>query len=100
MMMMISTPTSGETRGRLVHDRFTSLDPKNGFDPDSQSRPGADGANGGEDAWHERGSVEGIVPDGQDLALGAEQHLLMRDKSAEPDPMHPDPVNLSAASAG
>ena len=100
MRMMISTPTSGEPRRRLVHDRFTSLDPKNGFDPDGQSRPGADGTNGGEHAWHERGSIERIVPDRQDLALGAEQYLLMRDQSAEPDTMHPDPINLGAASPG
>ena len=100
MRMMISTPTSGDTRRRLVHDRFTSLDPKNGFDPDGQSRPGADGANSGEHAWHEGGSIERIVPDRQDLALGAEQYLLMRDQSAEPDTMHSDPINLGAASPG
>jgi hypothetical protein len=41
--MMINTPTSGEVRRLLVHDRFTSSNPENGFDPDGQAGPGADG---------------------------------------------------------
>ena len=37
------------------------------------------------------------MPDGQGLAFGAEQHLLMRNQSAEPDTVHSDAVNLGAA---
>src|SRR4030095_14135908 len=92
---MISTATSGEPRRRWVHDRFTSSDPKNGLDSYGQARPATDGADSREHAWHEGHAVERIVPDSQGLALTAEQHLLMRDQSAEPDSMDADPVDLS-----
>src|SRR4029453_12630336 len=40
------------------------------------------------------------MADGQGLALGAEEHLLMRHESAKPDTMYPDPLDLGAASPG
>ena len=97
--MMINTTTSGEPRRRLVHDRFTSSDPKNGFDPDGQAGPGADGADCCEHAWHEGHPIERIMPDSQGFTLRAEEHLLMSNQSAEPETMDPDPVNLRTSSA-
>ena len=43
--------------------------------------------------------IERVVPDGQGLALGAEQHLLVGDQPAQPDAVHPDPVDVGAAGA-
>ena len=89
--------TSGEPRRRLVHDRFTSSDPKDGFDTDGQAGPGADGADCREHTWHEGHAVQRIMPDGQGLALRTEEHLLMGNQSAESDTMDPDPVNLGTS---
>ncbi len=47
----------------------------------------------------ERRAVEAVVPDGQRLALGAEQHLLVRDEPGEPDRVHRDAVDVGAAGA-
>ena len=38
------------------------------------------------------------MTDGQCLTFGPEQHLLMRDQTAQPDAMHPDPVDLGPSS--
>src|SRR4249920_1192152 len=97
--MTISTTTSGLPRRRLVQDRFTSSDPKNGFDPDGQAGPRADGANCREHAWHEGHPIERIMPDGQGLTLRTEKHLLMGNQAAEPETVDPDPVNLGTSSA-
>jgi len=38
------------------------------------------------------------MTDGQCLTVGPEQHLLMRDQTAQPDAMDPDPVDLGTSS--
>ena len=38
------------------------------------------------------------MTDGQCLTVGPEQHLLMRDQTAQPDAMDPDPVDLRTSS--
>ena len=83
----------------MTRDRFTSLDPKNGFDTDGQARPGADGPTAASTpGMNETLSSEscGMVK----VSLGAEQHLLMRNQSAEPDTMHSNAVNLGSAGPG
>src|SRR5215217_1378537 len=97
---MIKVATSGEARPRRGRGTVTSLDPKNGFDSHGESRPAADRSDCGDHAWHERGSIEGIMPDGQGFTFGAEQNLLMRDQTTQPDAMDPDAVNLGTPSPG
>ena len=49
---------------------------------------------------HERDPVQGVVPDGESLPLGAEQDLLVRDQTPQTHPVDPDPVDLRAAGSG
>ena len=64
--------------------------------------PGRDGTarTAGDHSGHEGGPVQGVVPDGEGLAVGAEQDLLVGDQPAQPHPVDPDPVDLRAAGSG
>ena len=52
-----------------------------------------------QDARHEAAVVQGVVADGQGLALAAEQDLLVGEEAAQPDRVHRDPVDVGAAGA-
>src|SRR6478672_1447309 len=94
MITMISTPISGVARPRRVRMRFTSSDPKDGFDPYGQPRPRTDRADCRDHSRHERQSIKRVVPDGQGFTLSAEQHLLMCNQTAQPDAVNPNTVDL------
>ncbi len=61
--------------------------------------PGAvdDAPDAEQDTGHERHPSHRVVPDREGLALVAEQHLLVRDQPAQPDAVHADPLDVSAA---
>ena len=50
-------------------------------DPDGQAGPAGHLAHGQEHPGHERGPVVGVVPEGERLPRGAEEHLLVGDES-------------------
>ena len=52
-----------------------------------------DAADAEQDARHEAAVVEGVVADGEGLALAAEQHLLVGQQAAQPDRVHRDAVD-------
>ena len=52
-----------------------------------------------QDARHEAAVVQGVVADGEGLALAAEQHLLVGEQAAQPYGVHRDAVDVGAAGA-
>ena len=52
-----------------------------------------------QDARHEAAVVQGVVADGEGLALAAEQDLLVGEQAAQPDRVHGDAVDVRAAGA-
>ncbi len=61
-------------------------------------RPGVvhHAADAEQDARHEAAVVQGVVADGEGLALAAEQHLLVGEQAAQPDGVHGDAVDVRA----
>ena len=61
--------------------------------------PGRDAhrADAGDHAGHEGDPVQRVVPDGEGLPVGAEQHLLVGDQPAQTYAVNPDPVHLCTA---
>ena len=56
-------------------------------------------AQPGQHAGRERRPVQRVVADGQGLPRPAEDHLLVGDHAADPQPVHADPVDVGAAGA-
>ena len=70
------------------------------LDTDGKAGAFADAAHRQQHAGHERCAIEAVVADGQRLALGAQQHLLMRDEPGQPHRVHGDAGDDHAACAG
>ena len=64
-------------------------------------RPGVchHAAHAEQDARHEAAVVQGVVADGEGLALAAEQDLLVGEQAAQADGVHRDAVDVRAARA-
>src|SRR5918996_1579627 len=71
----------------------SSLQTQQRVEPDGQSRPPTHLFHGQHHTRHEARAVVGVVADGQRLAGGAQQHLLVRDQAPQAHRVHGDPAS-------
>src|ERR1700754_3461097 len=85
------------TRGTKSSD--SRLEAEQRFQADGEAGVVQHVPNAHQHPGHERGTTQRVVSNGQRLALGAEQHLLVRDQPSGPHRVHPYPLDRRATSA-